>query len=169
MTKDYPQTISQINRDAFGENLPMATRLQMWRLRKWQIRSRVHSSIDRNLAQAMSELDRLTGKVYIPPSIKEKAAVIYRKGIRQRLGPRKINQCHCRKLQFMLLAAEAEHREPFAKSQRRVLLIRSMFARCYRLLLQELDVHMPVSESVDIRFRKLQKRMEYPAKHRVQP
>ena len=53
----------------------------MWRLRKWQDRSRVHSSTDRNLAQAMSELDRLSGKVYIPPQIKEKAALIYRKAL----------------------------------------------------------------------------------------
>jgi len=77
--KGLSTAISQVDRDAFGRKLPLATRLQMWRLRKWQIRSRVHSSADRNLAQAMSELDRLSGKVYIPQPIKEKAAIIYRK------------------------------------------------------------------------------------------
>ena len=51
--KGLSTTISQIDRDAFGRKLPQSTRLQMWRLRKWQIRSRVHSSTDRNLAQAM--------------------------------------------------------------------------------------------------------------------
>jgi transcription initiation factor TFIIB len=65
--KGLSTTISQVDRDAFGRKLPLSTRLQMWRLRKWQIRSRVHSSNDRNLAQAMGELDRLSGKVYIPP------------------------------------------------------------------------------------------------------
>ena len=57
--KGLSTAISQVDRDAFGRKLPLSTRLQMWRLRKWQIRSRVHSSIDRNLAQAMAELDRL--------------------------------------------------------------------------------------------------------------
>jgi transcription initiation factor TFIIB len=69
--KGLSTAISQVDRDAFGRKLPLSTRLQMWRLRKWQIRSRVHSSIDRNLAQAMAELDRLSDKVYIPPPIKE--------------------------------------------------------------------------------------------------
>jgi len=73
--KGLSTAISQVDRDAFGRKLPLATRLQMWRLRKWQIRSRVHSSSDRNLAQAMGELDRLSGKVSISPLIKEKAAV----------------------------------------------------------------------------------------------
>ena len=83
--KGLSTTISQVDRDAFGRKLPLATRLQMWRLRKWQIRSRVHSSNDRNLAQAMSELDRLSGKVYIPSPIKEKAAIIYRKALDEEL------------------------------------------------------------------------------------
>src|SRR4030042_459838 len=52
--KGLSTAISQVDRDAFGRKLPLSTRLQMWRLRKWQIRSRVHSSVDRNLAQAMA-------------------------------------------------------------------------------------------------------------------
>ena len=51
--KGLSTTISQIDRDAFGRKLPQSTRLQMWRLRKWQIRSRVHSSTDRNLAHCL--------------------------------------------------------------------------------------------------------------------
>ena len=53
----------------------------MLRLRKWQIRTRVHSSADRNLAQAMSELDRLADVLHIPASIKERAALVYRKAL----------------------------------------------------------------------------------------
>lgn len=54
-------------------------------LRKWQVRSHVHSYTDRNLAQAMAELDRLSDKLHIPPTIKEKAAIIYRKALKQGL------------------------------------------------------------------------------------
>jgi transcription initiation factor TFIIB len=79
--KGLSTAIGRVDRDAFGRKLPLSTRLQMWRLRKWQIRSRVHSSVDRNLAQAMAELDRLSDKSYIPAPVKEKAAVIYRKAL----------------------------------------------------------------------------------------
>ena len=83
--KGLSTAIGRVDRDAFGRKLPLSTRLQMWRLRKWQIRSRVHSSVDRNLAQAMAELDRLADKLYIPGPIKEKAAVIYRKSLEKGL------------------------------------------------------------------------------------
>jgi transcription initiation factor TFIIB len=79
--KGLSTAIGRVDRDAFGRKLPLSTRLQMWRLRKWQIRSRVHSSVDRNLAQAMAELDRLSDKSYIPGPVKEKAAIIYRKAL----------------------------------------------------------------------------------------
>ena len=92
--KGLSTTISQVDRDAFGRKLPQSTRLQMWRLRKWQIRSRVHSSIDRNLSQAMSELDRLSGKINISPSIKEKAALIYRKALDKGLVRGRSIICH---------------------------------------------------------------------------
>src|SRR4030043_2392876 len=84
--KGLSTTISQVDRDAFGKKLPISTRIQMWRLRKWQIRSRVHSSSDRNLPHALDALDRLSDKVYIPGPIKETAAVIYRKALDKGLG-----------------------------------------------------------------------------------
>src|ERR1035441_10024877 len=77
--KGLSTTISQVDRDAFGRKLPLSTRLQMWRLRKWQIRSRVHSSTDRNLAQAMAELERLSSKVNISAGrIWKKTALIHK-------------------------------------------------------------------------------------------
>ncbi|HLN88828.1 MAG TPA: HTH domain-containing protein, partial [Candidatus Binatia bacterium] len=123
------------------------TRLQMWRLRKWQIRSRVHSSTDRNLAQAMSELDRLSSKVSISPSIKEKAAVIYRKALDKRLvRGRSISSiaaaalyAACRKT-----GAPRTLREISEAS----LVDKKDVARCYRLLLHKLDFHMPIANAL---------------------
>ena len=37
--KGLSTAIGRVDRDAFGRKLPLSTRLQMWRLRKWQIRS----------------------------------------------------------------------------------------------------------------------------------
>lgn len=143
--KGLSTTISQVDRDAFGRKLPLATRLQMWRLRKWQIRSRVHSSIDRNLAQAMAELDRLTGKVYISPPIKEKAAVLYRKALDKGLvRGRSINAIAAAALYAACRGSGTPRtlREIAEAS----LVDKKDVARCYRLLLRELDVHMPVAD-----------------------
>ena len=143
--KGLSTAISQVDRDAFGRKLPLSTRLQMWRLRKWQIRSRVHSSVDRNLAQAMAELDRLSDKAYIPPPIKEKAAVIYRKALDKGL---------VRGRSIAAIAAAALYAACRACGTPRTLreiaeaslVDKKDVARCYRLLLRELDVHMPIAD-----------------------
>jgi transcription initiation factor TFIIB len=143
--KGLSTAISQVDRDAFGRKLPLSTRLQMWRLRKWQIRSRVHSSIDRNLAQAMAELDRLSDKVYVPPPIKEKAAVTYRKALDKGL---------VRGRSIAAIAAAALYAACRGSGTPRTLreiaeaslVDKKDVARCYRLLLRELDVHMPIAD-----------------------
>jgi len=143
--KGLSTNIGQVDRDAFGRKLPLTTRLQMWRLRKWQIRSRVHSSIDRNLAQAMNELERLSSKVSISPPIKEKAAVAYRKALDKGLvRGRSINAVAA----AALYAACRKSGSP--RTLREIaeasLVDKKDVARCYRLLLQELDFHMPTSD-----------------------
>jgi transcription initiation factor TFIIB len=143
--KGLSTTISQIDRDAFGKKLPISTRLQMWRLRKWQIRSRVHSSIDRNLSQAMSTLDRISGSVNISPPVKEKAALIYRKALDKGLvRGRSISGV----IAASLYAACRKSGLPRSLSEiaEASLINKKDVGRCYRLLLHELDFHMPVSE-----------------------
>ncbi|MGD0071337.1 MAG: transcription initiation factor IIB [Candidatus Bathyarchaeia archaeon] len=143
--KGLSTMISQVDRDAFGRKLPLSTRLQMWRLRKWQIRSRVHSSSDRNLAQAMGELDRLSGKVSISSPIKEKAAVVYRKALDKGL---------VRGRSISAIAAAALYvacrKSGIPRTLREIaeasLVDKKDVARCYRMLLKELDVHMPTAD-----------------------
>ena len=143
--KGLSTAIGRVDRDAFGRKLPLQTRLQMWRLRKWQIRSRVHSSVDRNLAQAMAELDRLSDKSYIPPSVKEKAAVIYRKALDKGL---------VRGRSIAAIAAASLYAACRDTSTPRTLreiaeaslVDKKDVARCYRLLLRELGVQMPIAD-----------------------
>ncbi len=73
------------DRDSSGRRFSAKQRAQIYRLRKWQIRSRVHSSVDRNLAQAMTELDRIASQLGLADGIKELAAMLYRKLIVKRL------------------------------------------------------------------------------------
>jgi len=143
--KGLSTTIGRVNRDAFGRRLPLSTRLQMLRLRKWHIRSRMHSSIYRNLAQAMTELDRLSDKTYIPKPVKEKAAVIYRKALDKGL---------VRGRSIAAIAAAALYAACRGSGTPRTLreiseaslVDKKDVARCYRLLLRELDVQMPIAD-----------------------
>lgn len=143
--KGLSTTISQVDRDALGRKLPLSTRLQMWRLRKWQIRSRVHSSVDRNLSQAMGELDRLSGQVSIPQAVKEQAAIIYRKALDKGL-------VRGRTIAGVAAASlyAACRKKGTPRTLREIseasLVDKKDVARCYRLLLQELEFHMPVSD-----------------------
>lgn len=140
--KGLTTIIGRIGRDAFGRQIPINTKLQMLRLRKWQIRSRVHSSADRNLAQAMAELDRLCDKLHIPAGIKEKAAVIYRKSLDKGLvRGRSISAiaaaslyASCRITQTPRTLREISEQSPINKKD---------IARCYRLMLRELEIQMP--------------------------
>ncbi|MHA2362137.1 MAG: transcription initiation factor IIB, partial [Candidatus Thorarchaeota archaeon] len=77
--------IGRQNVDASGRKLTSTRRAQIHRLRKWQIRTKVHSSDKRNLAVAMTELHRISSQLSIPYSIRETSAVIYRKALRKRL------------------------------------------------------------------------------------
>jgi transcription initiation factor TFIIB len=143
--KGLSTAIDRVDKDAFGRKLPLSTRLQMWRLRKWQIRSRVHSSVDRNLAQAMAELDRLADKVYVPDSVKERAAVVYRKSLDKGLvRGRSIAAIAA----AALYAACRSTRTPrtLREIAQASLVDRKDVARCYRLLLRELDIRMPISD-----------------------
>jgi transcription initiation factor TFIIB len=140
--KGLTTVIGRIGKDAYGRSIPLNTKLQMLRLRKWQIRSRVHSSSDRNLAQAMAELDRLCDKLKIMASIKERAAIIYRKALEQGLvRGRSISAitaaslyAACRVTQTPRTLREITSQSPIDKKD---------IARCYRLMLKNMNLQMP--------------------------
>jgi len=69
------------NRDASGKAIKSTTRAAMYRMRKWHIRSRLHSSQHRNLSIAMSEMKRLSSQLGIPRDVRETAALLYRKAL----------------------------------------------------------------------------------------
>ena len=90
----------------------------------------------------MAELDRLCDKAHIPGPIKEKAAVVYRKALDRGL---------VRGRSIAAIAAAALYSA--CRSTRTPRTIRDIeetslvdkkdVARCYRLLLRELDMQMP--------------------------
>jgi transcription initiation factor TFIIB len=132
------------DKDAFGNKLTPQKRAQAYRLRKWQIRMRVHSSFDRNLAYAMSELDRLCSQLSISKTLKESAAMMYRKTVEK-------NLIRGRSIEAMIgasiYAACRISRIPrtldeFAMNSR---IDKRDLGRCYRLILRELKLRIPVA------------------------
>jgi transcription initiation factor TFIIB len=109
--------------------------------------------MDRNLAYAMSELDRLSSQIGIPRTVKETAAVIYRKAIERHL-------IRGRSIEAMIAAAvyaAARIRrvprtlDEIAKNSR---ISKKELGRCYRLIIRELQIRIPLANPNDyiIRF-----------------
>ncbi len=83
--KGISTTIDWRNRDANGRVIGSNTRAAIYRMRKWHIRSMLHSSQHRNLGIAMSEMQRLSSQLGIPRDVRETAALIYRKSLIKKL------------------------------------------------------------------------------------
>lgn len=83
--KGLSTTIGWQNRDSYGHKIPTRNRAQLYRLRKWQIRTRISDGTERNLALALSTLDRMSSALSLPRNVRETAAMIYRRAVRQKL------------------------------------------------------------------------------------
>lgn len=83
--KGLSTTIDWRDIDALGQKLSPSLSAQARRLRKWQIRTQIHSSTDRNLVYAMAELERLNSQLSLPATFRESAAKIYRKTLKMNL------------------------------------------------------------------------------------
>ncbi|MCK4332457.1 MAG: transcription initiation factor IIB [Thermoplasmatales archaeon] len=77
--KGLSTMISWKNKDAYGKSVPTRNRAQLFRLRKWQRRIRISNATERNLAFALSNLDRMSSSMGLPRTVRETAAMIYRK------------------------------------------------------------------------------------------
>ena len=77
--------IDQYNRDIRGAKISPKKQAQLYRMRKWHKRASIATSMERNLAIALSELDRIASYLGLPDSIRESAALLYRKCIKAEL------------------------------------------------------------------------------------
>jgi len=83
--KGLSTMISWKNRDSYGKSIPTRNRAQLYRLRKWQKRIRISNATERNLATALSEIDRMASGMGLPRVVRERAAMIYRKAVLKNL------------------------------------------------------------------------------------
>lgn len=73
------------NKDARGQSISSNQRKKMKRLRTWNERASAKSSKERNLKQALGEIDRMASALGLPDNVRETASVIYRRALEEDL------------------------------------------------------------------------------------
>jgi len=139
--------INPYNQDASGKPLSSSMKTILGRLRIWDSRSQAHKSSDRNFRVAFNELYKLKDKLGLSDSIIEKTAYIYRKAVEKNLvRGRSISAL----LGASLFAACRESETPRTlKDIEQVSAVkRKELAKCYRIIVEKLDLRMPVVSSI---------------------
>ncbi|MFB6112687.1 MAG: transcription initiation factor IIB family protein [Halodesulfurarchaeum sp.] len=85
--KGLSTNIDWRNKDAYGNSLGSRQRKKMQRLRKWNERFRTRDAKERNLKQALGEIDRMASALGLPDTVRETASVIYRRALEEDLLP----------------------------------------------------------------------------------
>ena len=127
-------------------------KVKMMRLRKWQLRAKLESSRDRNLARAMVEIERLSSLLNLPKAVKVEAALLYRKVVEKDLiRGRSIEEfvaaciyIACRKVGVVRTLDEIAK---YTKAKKKDI------ARCYRVLVEALKIKVPMSDPRDFVIR----------------
>jgi transcription initiation factor TFIIB len=146
--KGLSTQIAVEDRDAYGAKLSASKKYQFYRLRKWNTRSRIATSKDRNLTKAMRELDRISSQLSLPRSVKDTSAIIYRKAL-------EANLIRGRSIEEMIAAsayAAARQRHlprtlDEVSSNSRI--SKKELGRAYRLLVQELKLKIPLADPIN--------------------
>ena len=85
--KGLSTSIGWQDKDAYGKTLSSRQRQKMQRLRTWDERFRTRDSRERNLKQALGEIDRMASALGLPDDVRETASVIYRRALEEDLLP----------------------------------------------------------------------------------
>ncbi|MFC6724920.1 transcription initiation factor IIB family protein [Halobium palmae] len=85
--KGLSTNIGWQNKDAYGNSLSSRQREKMQRLRTWNERFRTRDSKERNLKQALGEIDRMASALGLPDNVRETSSVIYRRALDEDLLP----------------------------------------------------------------------------------
>ena len=154
--------INPANKDATGRPLSSSMKSTITRLRTWDSRSQSNASEDRNLKQALTELNRLKDKLAVSSNILEKAAYFYRKALEKKL-------VRGRSISAMIAASlyaacrETETPRTLNDVADAANVKRKNISRCYRLLHKELELKMPVVDSIQL-IARISSKLEIPEK-----
>ena len=140
--------IGSTNKDATGKPLSSAMKKSIDRLRTWNTRSQVNSASDKNLRQALSEMDKLKDKLSLTDTVIEKAAYIYRKANEKKLV--KGRSIHGLVASCIYAACrDTETPRTLDDVADGINVRRKDVARCYRLIFRELDLKVPIADPIN--------------------
>ena len=138
--------IGQTDKDSTGKPLSSDMRYTMKRLKVWDSRSK-NSPVDRNFMQAFAELSRLSDRLSLNKTTVEDAAYIYRKALESKLvRGRSINAVIAASV---YAACRNSGTTRNLKDLEEVANIkRKDIARCYRMIVKNLDLKMEVVDPI---------------------
>ncbi|MFH0973838.1 MAG: transcription initiation factor IIB [Candidatus Micrarchaeota archaeon] len=136
--------IDQYNRDVRGGKIAPSQQAQLYRMRKWHKRASISNSIERNLAIALTELNRVASHLGLPEQIREQSALLYRKCVEKGLiRGRQIESvvsaviyATCRQAGIPRTLDEITNVAEIPKKE---------IGRTYRLITQELGLKIPLT------------------------
>ncbi|MCD6229718.1 MAG: transcription initiation factor IIB [Candidatus Diapherotrites archaeon] len=143
--------VTEIDRyawDARGGKISAGTQAQMYRLRKWHKRASISSSMERNLAIALSELERMSSFLKLPNNIRESAALLYRKAVEKGLIRGRLIESvvasiiytECRKYGVPRTLDEVAEASGLTRKE---------IGRTYRFISRELKINVPLTNPVN--------------------
>ena len=75
------------DKDAYGNSLSGRQRRKVQRMRTWNERFRTRNSKERNLKQALGEIERMSSALGLPQNVRETASMIYRQALKDDMLP----------------------------------------------------------------------------------
>ncbi|MEM3737367.1 MAG: transcription initiation factor IIB [Candidatus Bathyarchaeia archaeon] len=130
------------NQDTCGKGLNPVQMSQVFMLRKWHRRIRVADASEKNLAFALSEMNKIATALNLPKSILETAAVLYRRAVKKRLIRGRSIQGIAAAAIYMSCRKCAIPRT-LDELTRVICVSKKEICRCYRFLARELEEFIP--------------------------
>ncbi|MEM0147865.1 MAG: transcription initiation factor IIB [Candidatus Micrarchaeaceae archaeon] len=137
--------IDLYNKDIRGVRIPSKRQAQLYRMRKWHKRASIASSSERNYLIALPELTRVASYLGLPDSIRESAALMYRKCVQNNLiRGRPIEVV----VQAVIYGACREAGVPRTLDEIASIsgVAKKDVGRAYRVITHELDLKIPLTD-----------------------
>lgn len=148
LNKGLTTEIDRYDRDIRGGSIPPESKAQIYRLRKWQKRTRMSDSVHRNLSMALPELDRMCAHLNIPNNIKEECAQTYRKAVAK--GVVRGRSIESVVAAIIYLVSRQHHLPKTLEELEEASGIKKKdIGRSYRTVYRGLDLRMPVVTAMD--------------------
>ncbi len=137
--------IDQYNRDIRGAKISPRKQAQLYRIRKWHKRVSIATSMERNLVIALAELDRVASSLGLPENIKESAALLYRRAVKEELIRGRLIESVVAAVIYAICRMQGIPRtlDEISKASG---IEKKEIGRAYRFIKIELDVDVPLTD-----------------------